>query len=145
MSRLIHPFFILSSALLVAVPVLAETPNLQPGLWSYTNTTSIEGPMSVAPQTARNQECLTQEDLNKGVEMLNIPKQCTITRADISRDSADYAATCDISGMKSLYKGHTDFHGDHLQGHMQGETDTPLGKMLMKMDFTARRVGECQG
>ena len=99
--------------------------------------------MTVAPQTTRNQECLKQEDLDKGVEILNIPRQCSVTRADISRNGADYAATCDIGGMKSLYQGHTTFHGDHLQGNMQGETDTPLGKMIMNMDFTAKRIGQC--
>lgn len=143
MSRFSHLFTILTSALMVAGPVLAETPNLYPGLWSYTNSTTVEGPMSMPPQTASNKECLKQEDLNKGVDMLNIPEQCTITQADIFRDRADFAATCNLSGMTSSYKGHTAFHGDRLEGKMTSETDTPLGKMIMKMDFKAKRIGEC--
>jgi hypothetical protein len=128
---------------MVAAPVLAETPNLQPGLWSYTNSSTIEGPMSIPPQTTSNQECLKQEDLDKGVDMLDIPQKCTVTKADIFRDSTDFAATCDMGGLTSLYKGHASFHGDHLKGKMRSEMNTPLGKVIMNMDFKAKRIGEC--
>jgi hypothetical protein len=30
-----------------------------------------------------------------------------------------------------------------MQGQMNSEMDTPLGKMTMKMDYQARRQGEC--
>lgn len=134
---------VLTATLLLATHAQAETPNLQPGLWAYTNVTTIEGAVSLPPQTTNNRECLKQEDLDKGVDMLNIPEQCTLTRVDISRDKADFAATCNIGGMTSAYNGHTDFLGDKLQGKMDSETDTPLGKMLMNMAFTAKRVGDC--
>ncbi len=35
------------SAVFISMPVLADTPNLQPGLWNYTSTTNIEGPMNM--------------------------------------------------------------------------------------------------
>lgn len=143
MSRLFPLLGYLSLSLALATPVLADTPNLAPGLWAYTNVTSISGPVSVSPQTTNNQECLKQKDLDKGVDMLNIPQSCTITQADIHRDNTQFAAVCNMSGMKSLYQGHANFHGDHLDGMMNSETDTPLGKMLMNMEFTAKRVGDC--
>lgn len=128
---------------LVAGPVMAETPNLQPGLWAYDTVSTIEGPLNLPPQNTSNQECLTQDDLNKGVDMLNIPEQCQLTQTDISHERADFAATCMMAGMSSVYKGHTLFNGDQLNGMMRSETDTPLGKMIMNMTFKAKRVGGC--
>lgn len=133
----------LITLILAAQPILAETPNLQPGLWAYDTVSTIEGPLNLPPQNTSNQECLTQEDLNKGVDMLNIPEQCQLTQTDIAHDRADFAATCMMGGMSSIYKGHTLFKGDHLDGMMRSETDTPLGKMIMNMTFKAKRVGGC--
>jgi hypothetical protein len=139
--RIVFP--VLTVLPLMASVAFADTPNLQPGLWAYTHITTIEGAVSLPPQSSKNQECLQQQDLDKGVDMLNIPEQCTLTRVDIKRDRADFAASCDIGGMTSSYEGHTDFNGDTLEGQMQSETDTPLGKMLMNMTFNAKRVGDC--
>lgn len=139
--RIVFP--VLTVLPLMASVAFADTPNLQPGLWAYTHITKIEGAVSLPPQSSKNQECLQQQDLDKGVDMLNIPEQCTLTRVDIKRDRADFAASCDIGGMTSSYEGHTDFNGDTLEGQMQSETDTPLGKILMNMTFNAKRVGDC--
>jgi hypothetical protein len=127
----------------VTTPALAETPNLQPGMWSHTTTTSVEGPMSMAPQSTTSQQCLTQEQVNKGVDMLEIPKQCSVTKMNVMRDTADFALTCNIQGMPMAFIGHSAFHGDNMNGQMSSEVDTPVGKMLMSMDFTAKRIGEC--
>lgn len=143
MPRFISLLAYFSASLALTAPVLAETPNLSPGLWAYSNQTSISGPVNISPQTTNNQECLKQEDLNKGVEMLNIPDSCKVTQADIYRDKTEFAATCDMSGIPSSYQGHANFHGDHLDGKMTSEMDSPLGKIIMHMNFTAKRVGEC--
>ena len=143
MPRFVSLISLISSALLFTVPALAETPNLQPGLWAYDTVSIVEGPVNLPPQNMQNEECLTQQDLNKGVDMLNIPEQCRLTQTDIGRDRADFAATCNMGGMNSVYKGHSTFNGDRLQGQMRSETDTPLGKMIMNMTFKAKRVGEC--
>ncbi|MTI64086.1 DUF3617 family protein [Methylophaga sp.] len=138
-------FFIavsLSTALLSST-ASAETPNLVPGLWAYTHTTRIEGPVSVEPQTTKNQQCVTQADLDKGIDVLEIPENCKLTRVDIERDRADYAAQCDMQGMQSRFSGYATFHGEQMQGKMHSEMDTPLGKMLMKMDYKAQRMGNC--
>ena len=141
MARIIYLFALLVTV--ISTPVMAAKPDLQPGMWSYTYTTSIKGPVSIKPQTMTNKECMRQQDLNKGVGMLNIPKQCTITKVNIMRDGTQFAATCNISGMSSEYQGQAKFYGDHLQGNMTSQTDTPLGKMIMDMGFTAKRIGNC--
>lgn len=144
MPRFVFLISVLCSAVLVAAPVMAESPNLQPGLWAYDTVSTVEGPVNLPPQNMKNKECLTQQDLDKGVDMLNIPKQCTLTRTDIRRDRADFAATCTMGGMNSFYQGHSIFSGNQLNGQMRSETQTPLGPMIMNMTFKAKRVGECR-
>lgn len=129
--------------LLLSTTAVAETPDLQPGLWAYHSTATIEGPMNLPPQTSRNQECLTQQKLDNGIDALNIPESCTVSRADIKRSRVDYAASCTIQGVTTLFEGYATFHGTHLEGKMSSSMETPLGKMLMKTEYTAKRIGEC--
>lgn len=143
MPRLTFLFSLLLSTLMAATPVLAETPNLKPGLWSYTTTTTLDGPMKLTPKTANNKECLTQQQINKGIDMLDIPEQCAVLKADVFRDSSDFALSCNMQGIKTLFKGNAAFHGEHMNGEMDGEMNTPLGLMVMKMNFVSKRVGEC--
>ena len=142
-------YFIYFSTLCItaalALPALAETPNLKPGLWSYKSTSTMEGPMNVPPQTSNNQECLTQSQLDKGINVLNIPKSCDVTQTDITRERVDFAANCNVEGMTTVFKGYATFHGTHLEGKMTSEMNTPIGPMIMKTDYKAERVGDCQG
>lgn len=131
------------SILLVTMSAQAETPNLNPGLWSYTNITTVQGPVSLPPHQETNQQCVTQQDLDKGIDVLEIPEDCTITRADIQRDRVDYSANCKMQGMQTQLVGHATFHGDHMKGQMSSNMDTPMGKMTMQMDYQAQRLGGC--
>jgi len=140
---LTHLSILLAGLLLFTTAAVAETPDLQPGLWAYHSTATIEGPMNLPPQTSHNQECLTQHDLDKGIDVLNIPKSCSVTRADIKRSRVDYAASCTIQGVTTLFEGYATFHGTRLEGKMSSSMDTPLGKMLMKTDYKAERIGDC--
>lgn len=138
------PFFLYALSTVLLAPVAsAETPDLKPGLWVYTHNTEIEGPMSIAPQTSENKQCVTQADLDKGLDVLEIPKNCKLTRADIKPARADYAAICDMQGMQTRFSGYATFHGERMQGQMNSEMDTPLGKMIMTMDYEAHRQGDC--
>ena len=133
-----------SSILLFSNVVFAnETPNLQPGLWAYTSTTTIEGPMTLPPQTNSNQECLTQEKLDKGIDVINIPQSCKVTQVDVKRGRVDYAANCKLEGVQTVFKGYATFHGTHLEGKMSSDMNTPLGPMVMKTDYQGERVGDC--
>ena len=139
-----RPFFFFALCAALMAPIAsAETPDLKPGMWVYTHNTQIEGPMKIAPQTSENRQCVTQADLDKGVDVLEIPKNCKLTRVDIKSERADYAAICDMQGMQTRFSGYATFHGERMQGQMNSEMDTPLGKMTMKMDYQARRQGDC--
>jgi len=133
----------INGLLFLSASAMAETPNLQPGLWSHTSTSTIEGPMSVPSQSMTNQECLTQEELDKGIDVLNIPEECTVTKADIRSDRVDYAASCNMQGVTTVFEGYATFHGTRVEGKMTSDMDTPLGKMLMKTDYSGERIGDC--
>ena len=143
MSRFSQLATLFSSTLLCCGIAVAETPNLLPGLWSYTTTTTLEGPMSLPAKTSSNEECLTQKQVNQGIDMLDIPEQCAIIQANIMRDNADFSLSCNMQGIQATFNGQSQFHGDHMQGAMLSEMNTPLGVMLMKMDFVSKRIGEC--
>lgn len=143
MSHCIRLFILLSTAVLFSSNGLAETPNLKPGLWSYTTTTTLEGPMNMAPNTSSSRECLTQEQINKGINMLDIPEQCIVLKADVFHDRSEFALDCNMQGIKTMFKGNAAFHGEQMNGKMDGEMNTPLGPMLMKMNFKSERIGNC--
>ncbi|MDO8827543.1 DUF3617 family protein [Methylophaga sp.] len=143
MLNVLRSSMLFASVVLFSTQALAETPNLQPGLWAYTSNTSIEGPMNMPPQKNSNQECLTQAKLDQGIDVLNIPKSCNVTQADIKRDRVDYAASCNMEGITTLFKGYATFHGNSLKGKMSSDMNTPLGPMTMKTDYQGERIGDC--
>ncbi|MCC5797006.1 MAG: DUF3617 family protein [Methylophaga sp.] len=126
-----------------AAAVMADTPNLAPGLWTHTTTSTIEGPVSFPAQTETHQECLKQDDLDKGLDLLDLPDDCAVSKADISHDRMDFAMQCNVEGMQAKFTGHATFHGNRMQGQMSSDMDTPMGKMQMNMNYTAERVGDC--
>lgn len=140
MARLTFLFF----ALFINQASLAdETPDLNPGLWSYNTTITTEGPLKFPPQHDTRDQCFTQDDLDNGEAALEIPESCTISRKDIQRDRVDYAARCDMQGMTTTFEGFANFNGDQLTGEMRSEMQTPAGKMYMLMSYDAERVGDC--
>jgi len=132
-----------TSCLFASSIAMAETPNLNPGLWSHTTITTVEGPVSLSPQTAINEECLTQAQIDEGINMLDVPKSCSITNVKILRDTADFAVSCNIQGLKNDFVGNAAFHGDNMNGKMSSQMESPIGTMVMKMTFDAKRVGAC--
>ncbi|WP_244913013.1 DUF3617 domain-containing protein [Methylophaga nitratireducenticrescens] len=143
MKNSIFLYSIFVSLTFLSAPIFAETPNLQPGLWSYTSTTNIEGPMNMPAQTNSNQECLTQTKLDEGMGAMNLHESCNVTKADIKTDRVDYAASCSIEGMTTLFEGYATFHGNRLEGKMSSDMNTPLGPMKMNTEYQGERVGDC--
>ncbi|WP_417583811.1 DUF3617 domain-containing protein [Nitrincola sp.] len=140
--RLLMPAM-LAGLCIISASASAETPNLTPGLWSHTNTMSIDGPIQIPGQTETQQECITQDDIDQGADLLEAPQSCSITRMDISRDNMHYAMTCSEQGMTYTMEGQMTFMGEHMEGQMTGTMDSPMGSMNMKVDTKAERVGEC--
>lgn len=134
---------LLAGLCITSALVAAETPNLSPGLWSYTNTLSLSGPFQIPGQTETQQACVTQSDIDQGVDLLETPQSCNISRMDIFHDNMRYAVTCEMQGMTYLMKGQMFFMGSHMKGDMSGQINSPIGAMDVQVSTTAERVGEC--
>ena len=133
----------LTSSILFSTTILAETPNINPGYWQHNTSLSLQGPFNLPPQVTTDQECITQADIDKGVEVLDLPKECSLITYDIRKDSADYSMQCDIEGMRAEFTGRLNFYGDNMTGSMSSDVETPLGVMTMQMESEARRIRDC--
>ncbi len=133
-------------AALVALPLLAgadERPNIEPGLWEYTNTTKTEGEMSMPEQTDTRQECVTEEDLEKGLQVHG-DDDCEVRDRSMSADKATYTLICkDPEGTAMELKVNMDLMGDRVEGKMTGEYDTEMGNMKMTWEIVGERIGDC--
>lgn len=133
----------LTGALIFSASAIAETPNINPGLWKHTTSMSLQGPMNMPPQITTDQECITQADIDKGADFVDMPSGCNLTQIDIRRDSMDYGMSCDMQGMRATFQGQMTFNGNKMQGSMASEVDTPVGKMIMQMETEAERISDC--
>lgn len=131
-------------SVLFSLPLMAETPNLNPGLWSHKSITTIKGPVEIAPQSHTHEQCVTEADLEQGIDALDIPENCNVTHADLQRDRVDYAARCNMEGAKTDFEGYATFDGEQMQGQMASEMQTIVGVMIMRIDYQAERIGDCE-
>lgn len=122
----------------------AETPNIQPGLWEYRNTMSMEGMMNMPDQIDVSTECVTEEDISRGSTLIEAPQGCTLERMDMTAERMDYTMLCPgpMGGAVQM-DGSMRFMGDRAEGEMSSEIDTPMGAMTMRVEMLGQRIGDC--
>ncbi|WP_019572042.1 DUF3617 family protein [Thioalkalivibrio sp. ALMg3] len=131
---------------LVALPLVvqAETPNIQPGLWENQTTMIMEGMGGMPDQTETTTECVTQEDLDRGENIIEAPEGCTLDQMDMTADRMDYTMSCPgPQGGRMQMDGSMRFMGDRTEGEMTSEMDTPMGRMNVRMEIRGQRIGDC--
>lgn len=139
-----------SAALAVAAlpfAALADTPNVEPGLWEYTATTAIEGgPISLPPNENVYRQCLTQEDLQEPDFLMSDMDECQISDLQVGRDGMSYNMVCTEteSGSSVAMQAEASFLGDRMTGTMNGEMETPMGVMTMVVSQEGRRISDCE-
>ncbi|MFO7954169.1 DUF3617 domain-containing protein [Thioalkalivibrio sp.] len=137
--------------LLAVLPILAlplavqaETPNMQPGLWEHQNTMTVEGMNDMPEQTHSSTECVTQEDIDRGENIIEAPEGCTLEEMDMTADRMDYTMNCPgPEGGRMQMEGSMRFMGDRAEGEMTSEMDTPMGPMNMRMEMRSQRIDDC--
>ena len=133
-----------ASLLILGTSVVAETPNLEPGMWEYHNKMSFQSDLPIPDQEHTNQECVTLEDIERGDAFLDDAEECEITRQDMRSDGMDYSMTCrGPDGTEMTMDATMQFDGDTATGTITGEMETPMGPMQMSIDMTGRRIGDC--
>lgn len=138
----------LTAMAMLAVPlaVHADQPNIQPGEWEYENVTTFSGDMDIPEQRQTTQECVTGEDIDDGLVTPDESAMgdCEITDQQIGRDSMSYSMSCvDPSGGSMTMSANMDFMGDSASGTINGEMESPMGKITVRTQMEGRRIGDC--
>ena len=129
----------------LSAPVFAEDPNINPGMWETTSTVSINSPQfSLPPQTQTSSDCVTAEDVAQGDAFLEDTEECEITNKDIRSDGMDYSMTCsNPDGTTMTMDARMSFDGDTMTGNVDGQMESAMGAMSMKVEISGRRTGDC--
>lgn len=135
---------------MLALPfaVAAQTAT-KPGLYKLTLTVKTEGmPVAVAPQTVNTEHCITQQDIDAGMQkaMANPDPNsgCTMKDYKLAGNTATWSLACKSQGMTMNGKGTGTFAGDGYTFR----TETKMAMMGMYMlnitDGVAQRSGDCK-
>jgi hypothetical protein len=129
----------------VALPLAAaaEAPNLQPGQWEFTNTTKMEGKLPIPPQKHSHQECITEEDLQRGDAFQPDEENCRVDELESGRAGMRYTMTCTEEGTEVSMKAEMRYLGDRMEGVIIGDMDSPVGPMRTHTTVEGRRLGAC--
>jgi hypothetical protein len=129
----------------LSASALADEPNINPGMWETTSTVSINSPQfSLPPQTQSTSDCVTAEDIDQGDVFLEDNEECEITNKDIRSDGMNYTMTCsNPDGSTMSMTADISFDGDAMSGNVDGQMQSAMGEMTMKIEISGERTGDC--
>lgn len=131
-------------ALGLATVAVAETPNIEPGLWKYENSMTFSGDVPIPDQNQTSEECVTAEDIAEGDAFLDDVDECEITHKDLRRDGMNYSMLCtQPDGTEMTMDAEMAFAGNTANGTIEGTMETPMGAMQMTITVTGERIGDC--
>ncbi|WP_376692820.1 DUF3617 domain-containing protein [Wenzhouxiangella sp. EGI_FJ10409] len=131
-------------ALGLATVAVAETPNIEPGLWKYENSMTFSGDVPIPDQNQTSEECVTAEDIAEGDAFLDDVDECEITHKDLRRDGMNYSMLCtQPDGTEMTMDAEMAFAGTTANGTIDGTMETPMGAMQMTITVTGERIGDC--
>jgi hypothetical protein len=128
----------------LSLSLSAETPNLNPGLWEYTNTMSFESEFPIPDQTDTTTDCLTEDQIREGDAFFDDMDGCETTTRNMRRDGMDFVLECQApDGTSVTMTADMEFNGDTASGTITGDMETPMGPMKMTIEMQSRRVSDC--
>jgi hypothetical protein len=134
--------FFAATLLGFSVAAFADQPNVQPGQWEFTSTTSFIG-MPMPEQTLTSSECVTAEDISEGFAFDVDVENCVMEKMDKRPDGMNYTMVCREDGVEMVMEAELRFMGDRTEGTMNARTMTPMGPMNMRTVLEGRRIGDC--
>lgn len=133
-----------AAALLLPLSALADKPNIVPGQWQFTSTTSVVGDIPIPDQTDSHQECIAQGDLDDAdFQFLEVEEGCELLEHNVSADGIDYRMVCHAEGGEANIDGHMAFLGERVEGGVNIHTQSPMGEMTMQTVIEGERIGDC--
>ncbi|MGK7297353.1 MAG: DUF3617 domain-containing protein [Candidatus Wenzhouxiangella sp. M2_3B_020] len=138
-------FATLLAAASISAPVLAEDPNIEPGMWETTSTVTIQSEQfPIPPRTDTSSECVTAEKIEEGQAFLEDNDDCEFTNKDMRADGMDYTMTCrSQDGSKVTMDASMKFNGNSMSGTIDGNIESPMGVMQMNVEMSGERTGDC--
>lgn len=129
----------------IATAALAESPNIQPGMWENTSTVTLQSDQfSMPPRTDTTSDCVTEEDIAEGEAFLEDTEECDITNKDVRADGMNYSMTCaSPDGGSMTMDAVMEFSGDSMSGNVDGTLESPMGVMNMTVEMSGKRTGDC--
>src|SRR5690554_6378329 len=140
---LLRPLF---AAALLALPLtaMAETPNITPGLWEFTSTTSVTGEIPIPDEADTDQEWISQGDLeDPDLQFLEVEEGCEQLEYNVSADGFDYRMICREGGGGTNINGRQDFLGERVEGSVDVTVQSPMGEMQMDTVVEGAHSGDC--
>jgi len=131
-------------ALLTGAAAHAEDPNINVGMWKTTTTTTlISEQFDMPPRTDTSEDCITPEKIAEGQAFLEESEECEFLEKDVRADGLNYTMRCDANGTSVNMKGSMEFSGDSMTGNVDGDMESPMGMMEMKIEIEGSRIGDC--
>lgn len=140
------PFRPLLASLLLAVPLaaVAEAPNIVPGQWAFTSTTSVGGDLPIPDQTQSHEECIAQGDLeDEEFSFIEEEEGCDLLDQQVTVDGMDYRMVCRAEGGEASIIGRMDFLGERVEGNVDILVDSSAGELRMTTVIDGQRIGDC--
>lgn len=141
----IHRALTFMAASIVSSTVIAEDPNINPGMWETTSTVEIQSEqVPIPPRTDTSSECVTVEKIAEGQAFLEDNEDCEFTNKEMRADSMDYTMTCSSAeGGTVTMQANMQFEGDSMSGTIDGDIESPMGVMKMNVEMSGKRIGDC--
>ncbi|MDT8878597.1 DUF3617 family protein [Halomonas saccharevitans] len=141
----------LLASLLLATPLLttplvaaAAAPNIEPGQWEFTSTTSVAGDLPIPDQVETSQECIAQGDLeDEAFSFIEEEEGCELLDHEVTVDGMDYRMVCRAEGGEASIVGRMDFLGERVEGNVDILVDSAAGELNMTTVVEGRRLGDC--
>ncbi|QDQ26077.1 DUF3617 family protein [Chitinimonas arctica] len=130
----------------LAAQSVFAAPQPSAGQWEITTTVNMPGMnMKIPPQTVKF--CLKPEDVKDHSKQMGAPqgqasKDCKMLENSISGDTVKYRMRCEGKQVSDI-SGEVSYGSNSYKGHTDITTSGPQGKMQMKNEFTAKRLGDC--
>ncbi|WP_111412476.1 DUF3617 domain-containing protein [Billgrantia lactosivorans] len=133
-----------AAVLLLPLTALAESPNIVPGQWEFTSTTTVKGDVPIPDQTDSQQECIAQGDLDDAdFQFLEVEEGCELLEHNVSEDGVDYKMICRAEGGEANIDGRMEFLGERVEGNVNIDTESSMGQMLLETSIEGERLGDC--
>lgn len=123
-----------------AVPAVAASLEIKPGLWEITTTRM--NPMTGQPTTETEQQCITDKEFDPLSEMGDMG-ECTASDEKVSANTLSVNISC--AGPQGMVMNGTMVYstkGDTMSGSTEMSMAGPY-PMIMKSESQGKRVGDC--